>query len=331
VSQGRPVPSPASSPAAGAPRLRAWLTGQWDDAERQAWQDALGAACPDIHWLPPHRGTDVVDVAVVANPPPGALRGLQGLRLIQSLWAGVDRLLDDPTLPEGVPLARMVDPAMTRAMVETATWATLGLHRGFFRYARQQAQARWLQLEQHRADEIGVLVLGMGEMGAAVARALAALGYRVSGWASRAPGQAVPGVQRIAGRGALAAALAQAQVVLNLLPLTPQTRGLVDATFLAALPPAASFVNLARGAHVVDADLLAALDAGHLAHAVLDVFHVEPLAPDHPFWRHPGVTVLPHVAALTDRRSAAAVVADNLARLARGEPVRHRVERSLGY
>lgn len=324
-------PEAAPAPRAGHTPLRAWLVGQWDAAERQAWQQVLTAACPDVTWLPMRPGTDAVDVAVVANPPPGSLRGLRGLRLIQSLWAGVDRLLDDPTLPQDVPLARMVDPVMTQAMVETATWATLGLHRGFFRYARQQAQVRWLQLEQRRADEIGVLVLGMGEMGASVARALAARGYRVGGWSSRPPAAALPGVQRVWGHDALAGALAQAEVVLNLLPLTPRTRGLVDAAFLGALPRGAAFVNLARGAHVVDADLLAALDSGHLAHAVLDVFHAEPLATEHPFWRHPGVTVLPHVAALTDRRSAAAVVAGNLARLARGEPVQHRVERSLGY
>jgi glyoxylate/hydroxypyruvate reductase A len=171
----------------------------------------------------------------------------------------------------------------------------------------------------------------MGEMGSAVARALAGLGYRVSGWSSRPPACALPGVQRTWGREALGAALAQAQVVLNLLPLTPHTRGLVDAGFLAALPRGAALVNLARGAHVVEADLLAALDSGHVAHAVLDVFQAEPLPAAHPFWRHPAVTVLPHVAALTDLRSAAAVVADNLERLARGEPVRHRVERALGY
>ena len=318
-----------STPA--PPTLRAWLVGQWDDAEHQAWQQALRAACPSVDWLPAAPGAGAVDVAVVANPPPGSLRGLRGLRLIQSLWAGVDRLLDDPMLPEGVPVARMVDPAMTRAMAETATWATLGLHRGFFRYARQQVQATWQQHEQRRADEIGVLVLGMGEMGSAVARALAGLGYRVSGWSSRPPACALPGVQRTWGREALGAALAQAQVVLNLLPLTPHTRGLVDAGFLAALPRGAALVNLARGAHVVEADLLAALDSGHVAHAVLDVFQAEPLPAAHPFWRHPAVTVLPHVAALTDLRSAAAVVADNLERLARGEPVRHRVERALGY
>lgn len=325
---------PAASqkgPAPGVAPLRAWLVGQWDDAEREAWQQALTAACTGVDWLPAQPEPEEVDVAVVANPPPGSLRGLRGLRLIQSLWAGVDRLLDDPTLPHGVPLARMVDPVMTRAMAETATWATLGLHRGFFQYARQQAHAHWCQLEQRRADEIGVLVLGMGEMGRAVAQSLAALGYRVSGWSSRPPATSCPGVQQLWGRQALGAVLAQTEVLVNLLPLTPHTRGILDAAFFAGLPRGASLVNLARGAHVVDADLLAALDAGHLSHAVLDVFHAEPLATGHPFWRHPGVTVLPHVAALTDRRSAAQVVAGNLARLARGEAVQHRVERALGY
>ena len=326
----------ALTPWAGTRPLRAWLVGQWDDDEHQAWQQALTAACPGVMWLAPHPRPDEVEVAVVANPPPGVLRGLRGLRLIQSLWAGVDRLLDDPTLPQGVPLARMVDPVMTRAMAETATWATLAVHRGFFLYARQQARAHWRQLEQRRAHDIGVLVLGMGEMGRAVARALAALGYRVSGWSSGPPAAdladpADPAVQRVWGLACLPGALAQAQVVLNLLPLTPATRGLVDGAFLAALPRGAALVNLARGAHVVDADLLAALDSGHLSHAVLDVFHAEPLPPEHPYWCHPGVTVLPHVAALTDRRSAAEVVAGNLARLARGEPVHHRVERSRGY
>ena len=327
-----PAIQPAlDAPGAAAPGLRAWLVGQWDDEERQAWQEALAAACPGVTWLPARPRPDHADVAVVANPPPGVLRDLQGLRLIQSLWAGVDRLLEDPTLPEGVPLARMVDPMMTRAMAETAAWATLGLHRGFFRYARQQAQVHWQQLEQRRAAEIGVLVLGMGEMGSAVARALAALGYRVSGWTSRPPAAAVPEVGSVWGREALPAALARAQVVLNLLPLTPATRGLIDATFLAGLPRGAGLVNLARGAHVVDAHLLDALDSGHLAHAVLDVFHREPLAADHAFWRHPGVTVLPHVAALTDLRSAAAVVAGNLERLARGQGLQHRVDRARGY
>ncbi len=155
-------------------------------------------------------------------------------------------------------------------------------------------------------------------MGGAVATRLAEQGYRVSTWRAR---DAVP----------LAAALTSAEIVINLLPLTPFTRGLLDARLLAALPRGASVVNLARGAHVVDADLLVALDSGHLHRAVLDVFHGEPLPAEHAFWRHPQVTVLPHVAALTDERSAAAVVAANLHALACGAPLAHLVDRVRGY
>jgi glyoxylate/hydroxypyruvate reductase A len=133
------------------------------------------------------------------------------------------------------------------------------------------------------------------------------------------------------GDGALAQRLAGRELVVNLLPLTPDTRGLLDARAFAALPRGAALVNLARGAHVVDAELLAALDSGHLAHAVLDVFHTEPLPAAHPFWAHPRVTVLPHAAAATDARSAAAVVATNLRALASGRPIAHLVDRSRGY
>jgi glyoxylate/hydroxypyruvate reductase A len=163
---------------------------------------------------------------------------------------------------------------------------------------------------------VSVLVLGSGQMGGTVAARLAAIGYRVSTWRA---GDGTP------------PPLAGAQIVVDLLPLTPATRGLLDARFFAALPRGASLVNLARGAHVVDADLLAALDAGQLDRAVLDVFAVEPLPADHPFWRHPKVTVLPHVAALTDTRSGALVVAANLHALSRGEAIAHLVDRARGY
>jgi glyoxylate/hydroxypyruvate reductase A len=320
--------------------LQVLLVGQWGTAERDAWHEVLRAACGDVTWHLAAEPGAAIGVAVVANPPPGALQGLHGLRLIQSLWAGVDRLLGDATLPPDVPIARMVDPMMTRAMAETAVWATLAAHRGFFTYARQQAEARWLQHPQRRAEEVPVLVLGQGEMGGAAARALAALGYPVSGWSGgaaagvdspQAPPAAREEVRRLYGWAALEPALAQAQVVVNLLPLTPRTRGLIDARFLAALPRGAALLNLARGAHVVDDDLLAALDDGHIGHAVLDVFQAEPLSAQHRFWRHPQVTVLPHVAALTDLRSAAAVVAGNLRRIARGEPAQHLVRRERGY
>lgn len=304
------------------------LVGQLGAAERQAWLSALQQALPEAQWVEAVPGAEV-DVALVANPPPGQLQGLKGLRLIQSLWAGVDRLLADATLPAGVPIARMVDPAMSAAMAETALWAVLSLQRGFFDYARQQRQGLWHQLPQRRADELRVTVLGLGEMGLTAARRLVAQGYRVSGWSARPRSE--PGIECIAGEDALPALLSRSDIVVNLLPLTAATRGLFNAVRLALLPDGASLVNLARGAHVVEADLLAALDSGRLRHAVLDVFQVEPLAADHPFWQHPRVTVLPHAAALTDPRSAAGVVAGNVHRVMEGKAAAHLVQRGRGY
>jgi glyoxylate/hydroxypyruvate reductase A len=300
--------------------LTVLFAGRFESAEREAWWQALRAAAPQVTWQREDEPFDhhTTDAAVVANPEPGLLAGLPRLRLIQSLWAGVDRLLADATLPAGVPLARMVDPAMSAAMAETALWAVLSLHRRYFDYQAQQGARVWRQWPQRRADEVAVCVLGAGAMGAAVAARLAGQGCRVSTWRAR---DGVP----------LAAALRDAEIVINLLPLTPATRGLLDARAFAAMPRGASLVNLARGAHVVDADLLAALDGGRLQRAVLDVFHTEPLPGEHPFWRHPRVTVLPHVAALTDERSAAAVAAGNLRALMRGEPPLHRVDRARGY
>lgn len=298
------------------------LCGDFDAAEQLEWQQALTAAMPEARWwtLDQARARPgAVSAAVVANPPPGSLQGLSGLRLIQSLWAGVDRLLADVTLPGGVPIARMVDPAMSRAMAETAVWATIALQRDFFTYAAQQRQGLWHQHAQRRADEWPVLILGQGEMGRTAAAALQGCGFPVSGW-SRAGGVA-----------ALHEALPRCRVLINLLPLTPQTEGLLDARLFAALPRGAGVVNLARGRHVVDDDLLAALASGQVAHAVLDVFRHEPLPAAHPFWAHPQVTLLPHVAAQTDCRSAAAVAVANLRALRDGQPLQHRVDRDRGY
>ena len=313
------------------------LCGDFSAAEQAEWTQALRAALPGhTLWLHRDEAPDAaaIAVALVANPPPGSLSGLPGLRLIQSLWAGVDRLLGDASLPHGVPLARMVDPAMSAAMAETALWALLSLHRGFFTYARQQAQGVWRQGPQTRADAWPVLVLGHGQMGRAVAGVLARQGYPVQAWRRGEGGASIPaapGVDVLTGDAALAVARARARVVINLLPLTTNTRGLIDAAWLAAMAPGAALVNLARGAHLVEADLLAALASGQIGHAVLDVFHTEPLPPGHAFWQHPQVTLLPHAAALTDAHSAAAVVAHNIEALAAGRPVLHQVARDAGY
>ena len=295
------------------------LCGELSADEQNEWLLALSTAMPEAVWLDlagARAAPASVQAAVVANPAPGSLQGLPALRLIQSLWAGVDRLLADTTLP-AVPIARMVDPAMNAAMAETALWAVLSLHRGYFEYARRQRRGEWRVHAQRRADEVRVLVLGQGQMGRAASARIAQQGYTLSTW--RRDGSA------------LAPLLGQADIVVNLLPLTDETRGLCDRRFLAALPPNASVVNLGRGAHVVDADLLAALDSGQLRHAVLDVFHIEPLPAAHPYWQHPRVTMLPHAAAGTDARSAAAVAVANLRACRDGGQILNLVERNRGY
>jgi glyoxylate/hydroxypyruvate reductase A len=302
-------------------------------AENRTWREALERALPGERLLGAHdEASDVasIDVAIVANPPPGSLAGLPGLALIQSLWAGVDRLLADPSLPRDVPLARMVDPAMAAAMAETALWAVLALHRGFFDYAQQQREGVWRERVQRRADEVAVAVLGLGRLGRAVAEALARQGYPVRGFSLHA-GAPIDGVARTSGPEALEPLLAASDIVVNLLPLTEATRGLFDARRFASMRRGASLVNLARGAHVVEADLLDALDAGQVRHAVLDVFAVEPLPLGHRFWSHPRVTLLPHVAALTDVRSAAQLAAANVRALRAGRPIAHVVDRARGY
>jgi len=308
------------------------LATNFDAAELAAWWPELQRALPGERLLRDRSelaAGEAIDIALAANPRPAALAGLPGLRLIQSLWAGVDRLLADTSVPVDVPLARMVDPAMNEAMAETALWAVLSLQREFFAYARQQREPAWRQLPQRRADETTVTVLGLGQMGRTCALRLAGNGYRVQGW-SRGETK-VAGIATFAGEAALLPALAGADVVVNLLPLTSATRGLFNARTFARMRQGAALVNLARGAHVVDADLLDALASGQLGHAVLDVFATEPLPAAHPFWSHPRVTVLPHVAALTDPRSAALVVARNVMALREGRALENLVDRSRGY
>ena len=323
------------------------VAADFNDDEWAQWWPLLQAALPGEHLVRSGQAgpAQAIDIALVANPTAGSLGGLPGLRLIQSLWAGVDRLVADANVPAQVPLARMVDPAMNDAMAQTALWAVLSLHRGFFGYAAQQRAGVWQANGQvggqvsgpanglRRADEVTVAVLGLGQMGRSAAQAIAKQGYRVLGWSrSAAPAVEAGGkVQVFAGDAGLTQMLAQSHIVINLLPLTPATRGLFNAATLAQLPRGASLVNLARGAHVVETDLLAALASGWLQHAVLDVFATEPLPPGHAFWSHPSVTVLPHVAAPTDPRSAVRIAASNVRALRNGLPLAHLVDRLRGY
>ena len=245
-------------------------------------------------------------------------------RMVQSLWAGVERIVTNRTLTQ--PLCRMVDPGLAQGMAEYCAGWTLRAHLGMDNFAQDGSWRAGAQ--PPLAPERRVTVLGMGEMGRAAAAALRSLGFRVTGWS--ASGRAVDGFE-VLGASDLHRALEQAEILICLLPDTPATRGLLNADRLAFLPKGATIINAGRGTLIVEDDLISGLDQGRPRHAVLDVFLHEPLPPEHPFWSHPGVTVTPHVAAATRPATASVLVADNLRRAMAGKPLLHLVDQIRGY
>ncbi|MCX7931863.1 MAG: NAD(P)-binding domain-containing protein, partial [Rhodovarius sp.] len=222
----------------------------------------------------------------------------------------------DPSWPVHVPLVRMTPPGAAQRMAEYVAWAALHLIRGGRRMALNQACGRWEDFDHPIAPETRVGLMGLGVMGAAAARALLALGFPVAGWTRRSKG--LPGVEEFLGDQALPAFLARTDLLVCLLPATPETRHILSAPLLSALPRGAMLVNAARGWHQKIEDILAALDEGQLSGAVLDVFEPEPLPPDHPAWSHPRLTVTPHVASLPSRAERARFVAEQIALLEAG-------------
>ena len=267
-----------------------------------------------------------VDIALVATPPAGTFQKLGRPRLVQSLWMGVEKLLADPTYPRGVPLARLADPGMVAAMSETVIAHVLDWHRHLYKYRMQQRGGKWQRIEQRMASDRTVGLLGLGELGGDAARKLLALGFNVAGW-SRRP-KALPAVQCFTD---LPAMLRITDALVCLLPLTRETAGVLNGHAFARMRRDGCVINVARGAHLVARDLLGALDNGWLAHAYLDVFEPEPLPARDPLWEHPGVTITPHIAALTEPRTAVPKVAENVERVRRGETPANLVDFQAGY
>jgi len=274
---------------------------------------------------PDNNGGDI-DVAVVATHPKGALANLPKLRLIQSLWMGVENIVADPDLPTGVPVARLIDPGMVAAMGETAIAYVLDWHRHLWCYRQFQKDKIWKRRKQYLASDRTVGILGLGELGGTIAYKLHAMGFHVAGW-SRRP-KSLDGIycstdiENIVGRS---------DALICLLPLTPHTRGILDKEIIQKIKKDGCLINLARGGHLVVPDLLAALDSGHLAHAYLDVFETEPLPADSPLWAHPGITLTPHIAALTEPRTSVGKIAENIERIRRGEKPLNTVDFAAGY
>jgi glyoxylate/hydroxypyruvate reductase len=301
-------------------------------ASEAEWIAALQAAMPDEVVLPlaalDEAARQACRVAAVANPRPDDLRRLPNLQWVHSVWAGVERLLAELGDTE-LKIVRLVDPQLADTMAEAVLAWTLYLHRDMPRYAGQQRERLWRPLEPVRACDRTVGLLGLGALGRAAAQRLVAAGFPVQGW-SRTP-QDLPSVRCHAGDDGLARLLAAADILVCLLPLTPQTRGLLNAATLGRLRPNAALINFARGAIVDDLALRAALDDGRLRHAVLDVFATEPLPADSWHWAHPAVTVLPHISAPTDRQTASRIVAANVAAYRRQGLIPPAVDRGRGY
>jgi glyoxylate/hydroxypyruvate reductase A len=306
------------------------LATDLSETEQEEWMTLLAREMPAERLLATRQAYDPkdIDVALVANPAPGLLASLPKLRFVQSLWAGVDSLLADKTFPAHVTLARAVDPALTAAMGECVVSAVFSLHRQTHLYRRQQERRVWKQLEQSLAGERTVGILGAGQLGAHAARLLIGLGFDVALWGRS---RAHDGLEVFFGSEGLDALLRRSQILVNLLPLTPETEDLLNLETFRKMPLGASLVNLARGRHLVDEDLVTALDEGHLEHAVLDVFRQEPLGQDHPFWRHPSVTVMPHVAAFSSPLGLSRGVGENVARFRRGDTPLNLVDVNRGY
>lgn len=301
-----------------------------DPVRGRVWQEVFAQHAPQLNFQVWPDAGDPARVRFIAawTLPPLDLKDYPQLEVVFCTGAGIDKLGLEQ-IPADVKVVRMIEPGLTAGMVEYVTLAVLSLHRDWQPYATQQRAQVWKALPVRAASGRRVGVMGLGELGVAVALALRGLGFPCHGW-SRSPKQ-LGGVQCFHGPEGLDAFLANTDYLVCLLPLTPQTRGILDRQLFSRLPRGAAVINVGRGAQLIQEDLLAALDDGQLGAAILDVCDPEPLPSGHPLWSHPRVVITPHIASETQPGSAAPAVLDNIARHQRGEPMVGLIDRRRGY
>ncbi|WP_426619542.1 2-hydroxyacid dehydrogenase [Pseudomonas rustica] len=267
-------------------------------------------------------------IAACWFPLPGSLAALPNLQVIHSVAAGIDHLEHDPSCPD-LPVCRVVDPGHRQGMTEYVRWAVIHFHRGFDQVLQQQKRQHWERPQQRPASQFRIGIMGLGSLGSAIAEDLANAGYDVRGWARST--KDLPGVQTFAGSKTFTAFLHNVELLINLLPLTHETRGILNQTALEHLANGAALVNVGRGAHLNIEDLQQALQTGKLRGALLDVFDQEPLPSDHPLWTTAGVTITPHMASAASHNCIAEQIAENFRRLNSGEELLNSADRTLGY
>jgi glyoxylate/hydroxypyruvate reductase A len=320
-----------AAPASPESRPKPCIALLSDVLDLQYLLPAFRQQCPGIDL---RLGADLgpleqIDAAVCWYPPHGVLARLPQLKLVQSLAAGIDHIVADPQLPRQVPLCRIVDPQMATGMKAYVAWAVIAQQRRMQGYVESAAAGRWHEETMTSPAGHRVGIAGLGTLGMACAEALAAIGYQVRGWSRTA--KSAPGIATFHGADQLDDFLAGCDTLICLLPLTPATCGFLGAGLFARLPRGAHLINVGRGEHLVESDLLAALDAGQLGAATLDAFIEEPLPPGHPFWAHPGILITPHIATRTDVAVIAQQTLANLASLNRGQRPETAVDLQRGY
>ena len=303
----------------------------WGERDRaNMMRDVFAAHAPDIAFYDPTDQPDPSSVRYLATwqPPDDLGVTYPNLELLFSTGAGVDQF-DLAALPQSIKLVRLIDAHLNDGMVDYVTAAVMALHRDFFQYQRAQREQRWQELTVLLAAKRRVSILGAGELSLAVIKALRPFGFQLATW-SRSE-RDVEGAVHHSGPQGLATMLGQTDILVCLLPLTSETDGILDSALFGMLPTGASLVNVGRGGHVVDGDLIEALDSGQLSQAILDVASSEPLRQGHPYWTHPKVLLTPHIASVTDPVAAAKAIIANIRRHRAGEALIGLVARDKGY
>lgn len=297
----------------------------------KVWIPELERQLPhhDIRQWPDIGDPSEIDYALMWKPEPGIMASLPNLKVIFSIGAGIDHLVKDPDMPRHLPLVRMVEEGLTAGMTEYVVMQTLYHHRRMLDYREQQAEQRWEPLPLTPCWDRKVGILGLGVLGRDSAEKLAMLGLDVAGW-SRTEKQ-IEGVTCFHGEEGLDEIVRRSEILICLLPLTEQTRGILNADLFNRMPRGGMVINAARGEHLVDQDLLDALDSGQIDSATLDVFHEEPLPANHPFWSHRRIILTPHMASITVPRTAVASLVDNVQRFEAGQPMKNVVDLDRGY